>query len=79
MELWVKGSATVIFKLKFLTLSKGVDFQPCASAQGRDGKEDEGCGIGAKVSAAVLTSHAPTQTPKHSKTLTHKFWYTTRQ
>ncbi len=74
-----KGSATVNFDRSFRALSKREDSMPCASAQGRDGKEDEGCGIGAKVSAAVLTSHAPTQTPKHSKTQTPKFWYTTRQ
>ena len=32
------------FQVKFWALSKDVDFRPCASAQGRDGKEDEGCG-----------------------------------
>ena len=37
-----EGSATVNFMRNFLALSKDVAFHPCASAQGRDGKEDEG-------------------------------------
>jgi len=36
-----KGSATVNFMRNFLALSKDVAFHPCASAQGRDSKEDE--------------------------------------
>ena len=36
------GSATVNFMRNFRALSKSVEFHPCASAQGRDGKEDEG-------------------------------------
>ena len=39
---WNEGSATVNFMRNFLALSKDVDFHPCASAQGRDSKEDEG-------------------------------------
>ena len=38
-----KGSATVNFDRSFRALSKREDSRPCASAQGRDGKEDEGC------------------------------------
>ena len=37
-----EGSATVNFMRNFLALSKDVAFHPCASAQGRDSKEDEG-------------------------------------
>ena len=37
-----KGSATVNFMRNLRALSKSVEFHPCASAQGRDGKEDEG-------------------------------------
>ena len=37
-----KGSATVNFDRSFRALSKREDSRPCASAQGRDGKEDEG-------------------------------------
>ena len=36
------GSATVNFMRNFRALSKGVEFHPCASAQGRDSKEYEG-------------------------------------
>ena len=35
-------SATVNFMRNFRALSKSVEFHPCASAQGRDSKEDEG-------------------------------------
>ena len=38
-----KGSATVNFDRSFRALSKREDSRPCASAQGRDGMEDEGC------------------------------------
>lgn len=37
-----KRSATVNFMRNFRALSKDVAFHPCASAQGRDSKEDEG-------------------------------------
>ena len=42
---WIgtKGSATVNFDRSFWALSKREDSRSCASAQGRDGKEDEGC------------------------------------
>ena len=42
-KLGTKGSATVNFDRSFRALSKREDSRPCASAQGRDGKEDEGC------------------------------------
>ena len=49
-----KGSATVDFDRSFRALSKREDSRPCASAQGRDGKEDEGArGKGAASCAAV--------------------------
>ena len=41
-----QGSATVNFDRSFRALSKREDSRPCASAQGRDGKEDEGGGEG---------------------------------
>ena len=42
--LYYVGSATVNFMRNFRALSKSVEFHPCASAQGREGKEDGGGG-----------------------------------
>ena len=39
---YTEGSATVNFDRSFRALSKREDSRPCAPAQGRDGKEDEG-------------------------------------
>ena len=44
LSIVTNGSATVNFDRSFRVLSKREDSWPCAPAQGRDGKEDEGCG-----------------------------------